>query len=108
MIKVLITGITGFAGSYLSDYLLKQNKFEVSGTYLNDFNLPNLDNKDSLKLHKLNLMDADSTRRLIEDEKPDYLFHLAALPSAKKSYSNPGETFINNVLSEINLLEAIR
>lgn len=108
MTKVLITGITGFAGNYLSDYLLKQNKFEVSGTYLNDSSLPNLDNKDSLKLHQLNLMDSDSTSRLIEHEKPDYLFHLAALPSAKKSYSNPGETFMNNVLSELNLLEAIR
>ncbi len=108
MTKVLITGITGFAGNYLSDYLLKQNKFEVSGTYLNDKSLSNLDNKDWIRLHQLNLMDADSTFKLIEYEKPDYLFHLAALPSAKKSYSNPGETFMNNVLSEINLLEAIR
>lgn len=108
MTKVLITGITGFAGNYLSDYLLKQNKFEVSGTYLNDASLSNLDNKDSVKLYKLNLIDAESTAKLIQMEKPDYLFHLAALPSANKSYSNPGETFMNNVLSEINLLEAIR
>lgn len=108
MTKVLITGITGFAGSYLSEHLLKENKFEVSGTYLNDTSLANLENKDSIKLYKVNLIDADATAKLIQYEKPDYLFHLAALPSAKKSYSDPSGTFINNVLSEINLLEAVR
>jgi len=107
MTKVLITGITGFAGNYLSDYLLKQNKFEVSGTYLNDKSLANLDNKDSLKLYKVDLLDPDATDKLVQYEKPDYLFHLAALTSAKKSFSDPKETFVNNVSGQINLLESI-
>lgn len=107
MTKVLITGITGFAGNYLSDYLLKQNKFEVSGTYLNDKSLSNLDNKDSLKLYKVDLLDPQATDKLVQYEKPDYLFHLAALTSAKKSFSDPKETFVNNVSGQINLLESI-
>lgn len=108
MKKALITGITGFAGNYLSDYLLEQNNYEVSGTYLNDESLPNLDNKDDIKLYKVNLLDEDGTDKLVQYEKPDYLFHLAALPSAKKSFSDPKGTFVNNVSSQINLLEAIR
>ncbi len=107
MTKVLITGITGFAGNYLSDFLLKQNKFEVSGTYLNDKSLANLDNKDSLKLYKVDLLDPDATDKLIQYEKPEYLFHLAALTSAKRSFSDPKETFVNNVSGQINLLESI-
>ena len=107
MTKVLITGITGFAGNYLSDYLLKQNKFEVSGTYLNDKSLANLENKDSLKLYKVDLLDPDATDKLVQYEKPDYLFHLAALTSAKRSFSDPKETFVNNVSGQINLLESI-
>lgn len=107
MTKVLITGITGFAGNYLSDFLLKQNKFEVGGTYHNDKSLANLDNKDSLKLYKVDLLDSDATDKLIQYEKPEYLFHLAALTSAKRSFSDPKETFVNNVSGQINLLESI-
>lgn len=106
--KVLITGITGFAGSYLSDYLLKQNKFEVSGTYLDDKSLANLENKDDIKLYKVNLLDGEATAKLVQYEKPDYLFHLAALTSAKKSFSDPKETFVNNISAQINVLEAIK
>lgn len=108
MMKVLITGITGFAGSYLSNYLLKQNKFEVSGTYLDDKSLANLENKDDIKLYKVNLLDGEATAKLVQYEKPDYLFHLAALTSAKKSFSDPKETFVNNISAQINVLEAIK
>jgi GDP-4-dehydro-6-deoxy-D-mannose reductase len=107
MKKVLITGITGFAGSYLSDYLLKQNNYRVSGTYLNDESLLNLENKDSINLYKVDLLDPEATNKLVQYEKPDYLFHLAALTSAKKSFSSPRETFVNNVSGQINLLESI-
>lgn len=108
MTKALITGITGFAGGYLADHLLKKNQFEVSGTYVSDDGLKNLENKDSLKLYKVNLLDEDATNKMIAYEKPEMIFHLAALTSAKLSFGSPRETFVNNVSAQINLLEAIK
>ena len=107
MKKALITGITGFAGSYLGEHLLK-NGYSVSGTYLSDDSLKNLPNKDKYTLYKLNLLDQDSVANLIRQDKPEYIFHLAALTSPKNSFENPKGTFINNVSAQINLLESIK
>lgn len=105
--KALITGITGFAGSYLVKELLN-NGYTVSGTYHSDESLKNLKEKDSVTLYKLNLLDERSVNDLIRQDKPDFVFHLAAMASAGKSIKSPAETFTNNVTSEINLLEAIK
>jgi len=107
MKKALITGVTGFAGSYLADELL-ENGYEVSGTYLSEESIANLSNKDRVRLHKIDLLDEKATFDLIEKEKPDYLFHLAALTSPRASFDNPKETFVNNVSGELNILEAVK
>lgn len=107
MKKALITGITGFAGSYLAKELL-DNGYSVSGTYHSDESLKRLPEKDSVTLYKLNLLDEKSVNDLIRQDRPDYIFHLAAMASAGNSIKNPSETFNNNVTSEINLLEAIK
>ena len=107
MKKALITGISGFAGSFLADHLL-ENGYQVSGTYLSDTSLKNLSKKDSLTLYKLNLLNEKSVFDLVRQDKPDFVFHLAALTSPKNSFENPSETFINNVSAELNLLEAIK
>lgn len=109
MSKVLITGITGFAGSHLADYLISKNSYEVSGTCLDKTTVRNLESsEDSVALHELNLLDESATAKLIQDEKPDLLFHLAALTSPRSSFDNPKDTFINNVAAQINILEAVR
>lgn len=108
MTKALITGISGFAGSHLSDYLLKIGGYEIHGTHLDDAALSNLSQKDKIHLHKLNLLDSPAVEKLIEDEKPDVIFHLAALTSPRSSIDNPSETFVNNVTAEINLLESLK
>ncbi len=108
MTKVLITGISGFAGSHLTEYLLSVGNYEISGTYLDEESLKNLPQKDQLKLHKLNLLDKEATEKLIADEKPDMLFHLAALTSPKSSFDNPSETFNNNISAQITILESLR
>lgn len=107
MKKTLITGVSGFAGSYLSEHLLEKG-YDVSGTYLNEESLKTLPNKNKLRLHGLNLLDEDKTLELIKTEKPDFLFHLAALISPRASFDNPKETFVNNICAEINILEAVR
>ena len=107
MKKVLITGISGFVGSYLGQLLLEKG-FEIVGTYLTDESKDSLPNKEKYTLHKLNLIDEKSTWELIEKEQPDQIYHLAALPATRDSFDNPKETFINNVSSQISILEAVK
>jgi len=109
MKKVLITGITGFAGSYLAEHLLKLGSYEVSGTFLTEVSLENVSSiKDKLDLIKLDLMDKDAVTALIQDKKSDYLYHLAALAAPGKSFENPAATITNNITAQINVLEAIK
>lgn len=108
MTKVFITGISGFAGSHLADYLLSLGNYEISGTYLDELSLANLPNRERLDLHKINLLDAKVTENLIVSQKPDLLFHLAALTSPRSSFDNPTETFVNNISAQITILEALK
>lgn len=107
--KVLITGISGFAGSHLAEFLIAQKKYEVSGTYLTSASLINLA-KIVKKLHlsKVDLTQQEDTARFVKEVKPDLVFHLAALPAVGESFDHPEETIINNVTAQLNLLEALR
>src|SRR4051812_10835 len=108
MIKVFITGITGFAGSHLAQLLLSLGQYEISGTYLEDSSVNNISDREKIKLHKINLLDRQATEDLIAKERPDMLFHLAALTSPRSSFENPTETFTNNISAQIAILEALR
>ncbi len=109
MKNILITGISGFAGSFLVEYLASQNKGKISGTYLEEASLSNIENvKTKVNLFKLNLTDEKKVFDIVKETKPDLIFHLAALTSPKASFDNPFETIRNNVKAQINLLEVIR
>lgn len=109
MRKVLITGATGFAGSFLTEYLTSLSDFEVFGTYVSDESLKNVsDFKDKANYIKLDLLENEEVEKAIKEIKPDLVFHLAAMSSPGKSFSEPSQTIMNNVNSEINLLEAMR
>jgi len=109
MKKVLITGITGFAGSYLAEYLLLTKKYDISGTYLFEKSLDNIENsKDKLNLIKADLSEEKSVFKIIKDVSPSIIFHLAALTSPADSFNNPIQTLTNNISLQVNLLEAIR
>lgn len=108
MKKALITGVSGFAGSFLAEALLDKDA-EVLGTYLNDKSLSNLGSlKDKVSLSKVDLLEKENVRALIEKSRPDLIFHLAALSSPSDSFKDPSATLVNNVLSQVNLLEAIK
>ncbi len=109
MVKALITGISGFAGSFLAEYLISQKTYAITGTYLSSKSLENLtDIKKKLDLVQLDLTDQKSVSQLIESKQPEIVFHLAALSTVGASFEKPAETITNNVVAQVYLLEAIR
>lgn len=106
--KVLITGISGFAGSHLAELLVSKNQYKICGTYLSDRSLQNLKQvKGRVELVSLNLLDKEKTEGLIASFRPDAVFHLAAMPAVGGSFERPAEIMTNNTTAQINLLEAV-
>lgn len=109
MKNILITGISGFAGSFLAEYLVSQNKGKIFGTYLEETSLRNIESvKTKVKLFKLDLTEEKKVFDTVLETNPNLIFHLAALTSPGASFDNPFETIQNNVKGELNLLEAVR
>ena len=108
MKRLLITGITGFVGSHLAEYLLGLG-VEVHG--LLRWRSPRdniLHIEDRLSLHEADLTDLPSLIRVLEDISPEYIFHLAAQSYVPYSYRAPIATLNTNVLGTTTLLEAVR
>ena len=104
--KALITGISGFAGSYLAEFLLRK-KLEVAGTVLNKAEFSS-SYKNQIKILEGNLLDASFIHHAIKNIKPDLIFHLASFTSPAESFSIPYETITNNIGITVNLLEALK
>lgn len=106
--RILITGITGFVGSHLAEYALSQNA-EVYGSFRWRSRMENITQiKDQVKLIECELKDASSVNSLIQESKPDMMFHLAAQSYVPASWQAPEETLANNIVGQVNLFEAIR
>jgi CDP-glucose 4,6-dehydratase len=109
--RVLVTGHTGFKGSWLSEWLLALGA-QVHGLALPPPTQPAL--FDALQLgsrmhHRLgDIRDATLVRNWIAELAPDFVFHLAAQPLVRLSYSEPLETFATNVSGTAHILEALR
>ena len=104
MKTILITGATGFVGTYLATNLLSRHDCHVIGTSLSGKST----SQENLEIVTLNLLDGASVEKLIVEKKPDEIYHLAALSSPKQSFINPSETMTNNITAEVNILEALR
>ena len=109
MRRVLVTGVTGFAGSHLVDYMLSRNDCEIFGIQRWRSPLDNLLHVlDRITLVECDLRDASSTRDTLERIRPDWIFHLAAQSFVPTSWSAPTESLTTNILGELNLFEAVR
>lgn len=105
--KAFITGIAGFAGSHLAKFLLTHTDLNVSGLiHRRTENISHLE--DRLELRQGDLFDPLGIGGILSEIEPDYVFHLAGEPDVPSSYSSPWETFESNVLTQVNLLEAVR
>ena len=100
--KALITGVDGFVGKYLSEYLLKQ-KYEVYGTTISEKY-----KNEKIKIYKMNLLDEKEVNKVIKMIKPDKIFHLAGQSAVGLSWEKPVLTVNINVNGTLNLLEAVR
>ena len=110
--RVLITGISGSGGSYLAEYIAKyQPHVEVHGlsrwhSTASSENLRAIAHK--VNLHEADLMDCGSVMRVIQQVRPDAIFHLAAHANVRASFITPHAVLANNILGTVNLFEAIR
>ncbi|MEW6008097.1 MAG: GDP-mannose 4,6-dehydratase [Candidatus Omnitrophota bacterium] len=109
--NILITGITGFVGSHLADYLLSLTDKNIKIHGIRRWRSPTeniLGIMERIELHYCELLDFKSTLEAIEKIKPDIIFHLAAQSYVQTSFNAPVNTIETNVCGTINLLEAIR
>jgi GDP-D-mannose dehydratase len=107
--RVLITGITGFVGSHLAEFLLAQKEVEVFGTLRWRSKTDNIDHlKNRVRMFECDLRDAASVYQVIGEVRPDRIFHLAGQSFVPMSWKAPSETMTTNAVGQINLLESIR
>lgn len=108
--KALITGITGFAGSHLAEYLLEhQPQVEVVGIRRWRSPMANLENVvGKVAIHECDLTDTVSVKTLIERTRPDFIFHLAAQSFVPTSWNAPASTLVTNIVGQANIFEAVR
>jgi GDP-4-dehydro-6-deoxy-D-mannose reductase len=106
MVRALITGISGFVGSHLAEYLLQHTDWHVAGTvYGPEENIEHL--RDRLELYPAELSELETVTSIIEQAKPDHIFHLAAQPLVSLSRRDPWGTLAVNIRLQLNILEAV-
>jgi CDP-glucose 4,6-dehydratase len=109
--RVLVTGHTGFKGSWLSLWL-NQLGAKVVGISLAPETKPNhwnlLGIKSNFQHHELDIRQAEQVSRVLKATQPEVVFHLAAQPFVRRSYRDPLETWSTNVMGTANVLEACR
>ena len=108
--RALITGITGFAGSHLAEYILANHPdTEVYGIMRWRSRTENIQEiEERIQLIECDLRDATSVKALLGRVRPDKVFHLAAQSYVPSSWNAPAESLTTNVLGQLNIFEAIR
>lgn len=113
--KALITGITGMVGSHLADFLLEETDWDVYGVCrwrspLDNVShlLERVNKRDRIFFEYADINDEMSLIKVVNEIKPDYVFHLAAQSYPQTSFTAPIDTLNTNILGTCRLLEAFR
>lgn len=109
--KVLITGHTGFKGAWLTSWLLKlganicgvSDCIPTSPSMFEELKL-----EEKIEHHFCNVVDLAAIKKIVNNFKPDFIFHLAAQAIVSESYEQPLETIQTNVMGTANILESLR
>lgn len=105
--RALITGISGFAGSYLTEFLLNKG-YEVFGTFYDKSTFSNIDDiLDKIEIFKCDIRNYNSLKKIIEQVQPEEIYHLAAISFVPTSLKNPKLTFDTNLYGTLNLYQAV-
>ena len=109
--KVIVTGHTGFKGAWLTAWLLKLGA-EVVGISFDIPTKPSLFEElalaDKITDYRNDVRDLEVIKAIFSEEKPDFVFHLAAQPIVSLSYSDPVNTFSTNLMGTVHVLESLR
>jgi GDP-4-dehydro-6-deoxy-D-mannose reductase len=102
--RVLITGMSGFAGRHLADLLLNETHWTLIGVSRDATG-----DRASGRVFwwQLDLRDADGVQRLLKYERPDLIVHLAAQSNVPTSWKNPWATYEDNIRAQLNLFEGV-
>ncbi|MCJ7790061.1 MAG: GDP-mannose 4,6-dehydratase [Candidatus Atribacteria bacterium] len=105
--KALITGISGFAGSHLTEFLLSKG-YKVCGTFFDKSTFSNLNGFiDKITLFQCDIRNYDNLKKIIGKVKPDEIYHLAAISFIPNSLNNPKLTFDTNLYGTLNLYQTV-
>jgi GDP-4-dehydro-6-deoxy-D-mannose reductase len=106
-LKALITGAGGFVGGHLCRYVLAHTDWELVGTVYPQ-PVKSQPGEVRLRLQHLDLREPEGVQSLLEEARPDYIFHLAAQSIPAASFDNPWDTLETNIRSQLNVLHSAR
>jgi GDP-mannose 4,6-dehydratase len=110
--RVLITGITGFVGSHMADYLLENvpdvQIFATRRWRSKEDNIKHLLDDDRVIFEECDLLDRGSLATIIHNSKPDIVYHFASQSFPESSFLTPISTLTTNVIGTANLLEELK
>src|SRR6266576_3167774 len=119
--RAFVTGAGGFVGKHLLTYLSQHTGWELYGSAgppqgSLDSSLPSSSparattpqGVPNVRWLSVDLTDREATTAAVEQARPDIVFHLAAQSNVQRAFQDPQSTIVNNIVSELNLLEALR
>jgi len=107
-LRIIITGIAGFVGKHLTEYLAREGNYRILGIDLNFKNFSSDNSFRKIELLETDLTDKQKIFSIVKKFKPHQIYHLAAQSSVSYSWEKPVETFKINVFGGINILESLK
>lgn len=107
-LRAVITGAAGFAGSHLVEHLSTHTDLQLFGIVRERGKISDPTHLEGLMaIREGDILSLEFVQSMVREIKPDYLFHLAAQAAPSQSWGDPNQTFVNNVLGQMNVLRAI-